>query len=122
MYKEASKLKLRVQTSRGPLTVEQLWDLPLTELDSLAVQLEESYNNSKGKSFLEKKTKKDKTLKLTFDVVLDILETKVKNEDRARKAAETREQNQKIMSLISEKEEEELKGKSKEELLEMIKK
>ena len=69
MYKEASKQKLRVQTNRGCLSIEQLWDLSLAELDALAVTLEEEYKDSKGKSFLDKKSKKDKTLKLQFDII-----------------------------------------------------
>jgi hypothetical protein len=37
MYKEAAKQKLRFATNKGNLSVEQLWDLNLTDLDSLAV-------------------------------------------------------------------------------------
>ena len=77
MYKEASKLKLRFQTTKGILSVEQLWELSLTELDALAVSLEEEYKNSDGKSFLDKKTEKDKMVKLRFDIVLNVLNTKV---------------------------------------------
>ncbi len=116
VYKKASQQKLRIATERGPLSVEQLWDLPLQELDTLAVSLQEKYETSKGKSFLETKSKKDKNIKLQFDLVLDILETKVKNAETASKAAETRAHNEKIDTLIAEKQEEELKGKSVKEL------
>ncbi len=60
MYKTASKLKLRFQTPQGNLSVEQLWSLSTTELDSLAVALEEAYKKSGKKSFLIKTSKKDK--------------------------------------------------------------
>ncbi|MFW6272558.1 MAG: hypothetical protein ACOC2U_02110 [bacterium] len=121
MYKEATKTKLRFETPYGLLTTEQLWDLPLNELDKLAVSLEENYENSKGKSFLEKKTKKDKTTKLKFDIVLDILNTKVEEQEKARKEAENKEHEQKILNLIKEKEEDQLKNKSIDELKKMIK-
>jgi hypothetical protein len=121
-FKLASRLKLRVSTSRGPLSVEQLWDLPLSELDALAVNLEDAYKNSKGKSFLEKRTTKDKGIKLQFDVVLDILQTKVEEQEELRNAREVKAHNEKILDLISQKKDEELKGKSLNELEKLLKK
>ena len=121
MYKEATKQKLRFQTEKGVLTAEQLWDLSLEELDSLAVSLEQAYKNSKGKSFLEKKTTKDKTVKLQFDIALDILQSKVEEQEAFREAAEAKAHNQKILSLIKEKQDDELKGKSIVELEKLLK-
>lgn len=120
-YKKASKQKLRVLTSQGPLSVEQLWDLPITSLDAIAVKLEEDYKASGGKSFLETKSKKDKDLKLSFDVVLDILQTKLADSEKASKSAETKAHNQKILGLIANAKDDELKGKTVEELEEMLK-
>lgn len=121
MYKQASKQKLRIATNKGNLTVEQLWDLSLTDLDALAVSLETAYNESGKKSFLVKKSVKDKDTKLVFDIVLDILQTKVEEADAAKEAKETKEHNQKILSLIAEKQDEALKGKSLKELEKMLK-
>lgn len=121
MYKEASKIKLRFSTTKGSLSVEQLWDLALTDLDSLAVSLEEAYKNSKGKSFLVKKTSKNKVIKLQFDIVLDILTTKVEENEAAKDAAETKAHNQKILQLIAKKQDDELEGKSIKELESMLK-
>jgi len=115
-YKELTRLKTRFTTSKGSLSVEQLWDLSVTELDSLAVSLEEQYKNSKGKSFLDKKTTKDKTLKLQFDVVLDILNTKVDEAEALRDAKEIKEHNEKINSLIKQKMDGKLAEMSIEEL------
>lgn len=120
-FKQASKQKLRFQTTKGVLSVEQLWDLSLNDLDSLAVSLQEAYENSKGKSFLTKRTTKDATIKLQFDVVLDILQTKVEESELLREAKENKEHNEKILNLISEKKDEELKGKSLKELQKMLK-
>lgn len=121
MYKEASKLKLRFATSKGNLTAEQLWDLDLETLDKLAVSLEESYENSKGKSFLTKKTAKDKTIKLQFDIVLDVLQTKSEEMETQREAKANKEFNQKILNIIAEKKEDSLRGKSISQLEAMLK-
>lgn len=109
MYKQASKEQLRVQTSKGLLSVEQLWDLSVTELDKTAVALQAAYEESGKKSFLVKRSVKDKVAKLKFDVVLDILQTKVEEEAAEREKVENKAHNAKIDALIAEKEDEELK-------------
>lgn len=120
-YKNASKQKLRFTTNKGVLSVEQLWDLPIEDLDSLAVSLEAAHNQSGKKSFLVKSSEKDKALKLRFDIALDILTTKVEERQAATEAAESKAHNQKILSVIAEKQDESLKGKSVEELEAMLK-
>jgi len=116
IYKKASKQKLRVQTKAGLLSVEQLWDLPVSQLDEIAVDLEKQYKSSGKKSFLDVDSKKDKLVKLKFDIVLDILQTKVEDNNKARKAAETKAKREKLLDLIAQKEEGELLDKSKREL------
>ena len=116
IYKLASQQQLRFQTSKGSLSTEQLWSLDLKELDELAVQLEAQHKESGKKSFLVKSSQKDKTAKLKFDIVLDILNTKVEAEQEAREAQEKKEHNKKIITLIAEKKDEALKGKSIKEL------
>lgn len=120
-FKLASQQKLRFHTARGPLTTEQLWDLSVEELDALAVSLEAEHKESGKKSFLTKSTAKDKTTKLKFDIVLDILNTKVEAMQAASEAAEIKEHNKKIIEMITEKQDESLKGKSIKQLEAMLK-
>lgn len=120
-FKEASKQKLRFTTKWGSLTPEQLWDLSVKDLDTLAVSLEEEHKESGKKSFLVSKSVKDKTAKLRFDVVLDILNTKVEEEAEALQKKEDKEHNKKIIALIEEKKDGALKGKSIKELQKMLK-
>lgn len=120
-FKEAVKSKLRISTTVGLLSVEQLWDLPLVQLDKIAVDLEEQYKESGKKSFLVSKSKKDKDIKLAFDIVLEILEDKVEERDLALKASTIKEHNQKIMGKIQEAKDKELDGLSAEELEKLLK-
>lgn len=120
IFKQASKEGLRVTTSKGNLTVEQLWSLSLDELDKLAVSLEEEHKASGKKSFLTARSVKDKTAKLRFDVVLDILNTKVEEAEEARQKSEDKAHNQKIIELIQKKQDGELEGKSIKELEKML--
>jgi hypothetical protein len=120
-YKIATKLKLRFNTTKGQLSTEQLWDLSLTELDNLAVRLEQEAKEGNQKSFLSKKTEEDKISKLRFDIALDILQSKVEEMEALQNAQATKEHNEKILSLIANKQDSELAEKSVEELKEMLK-
>ena len=119
-FKQATKEKLRFQTNKGLLSTEQLWDLSLAELDALAVELQEKYEESGKKSFLVKRSVKDKTAKLRFDVVLDVLQTKSDEMEEAKQKAEDKKHNEEIMQLIVEKQKEGLKGKSIKQLESML--
>lgn len=120
-FKQASKEKLRFQTSKGSLSTEQLWDLSITDLDSLAVSLEQAHQESGKKSFVRKTSAKDKTAKLRFDVVLDVLNTKMDEQQAAQEKLETKQHNEKILTLIADKQDETLKGKSIKQLEAMLK-
>jgi hypothetical protein len=120
-FKEASRQALRFATTKGNLTTEQLWDLKLPELDVLAVSLEVQVESSGKKSFLKASTAKDKIAKLKFDIVLDILNTKADEQAEATKKKEDKAHNDKILSLIANKQEKDLEGKSVEELTALLK-
>jgi hypothetical protein len=119
-FMKASRLKLKFPTTKGLLSLDQLWDLSLGDLDELAVGLAKSYDDSKGKSYLSKKSTKDKTIKLQFDIVLAVLNTLVEEKETAMAQSGVKAHNQKILSLIQEKKEASLKEldiKSLEKLL-----
>jgi hypothetical protein len=120
-FKLASQLKLRFNTTRGNLSTEQLWDLSLDDLDTLAVDLEKLTKEGVQKSFLAKRTDEDKISKLQFDIALEILQTKVEENEIALNAKSVKEHNEKILALIADKREEGLKGKSIEELQDLLK-
>ena len=121
IYKLASQQGLRFQTSKGLLTLDQLWSMSIDDLDTLVVSLNKEYEQSDKKSFVVKKTTKDKTAKLKFDVALDVLNTKMEAEQAASEALEIKEHNKKILKLIAEKKDDSLKGKSLKQLEAMLK-
>lgn len=122
LYKKASKEKIRFTTKKGLLSSEQLWDLSIKDLDEVVVGLEESYQTSGAKTFIPnvKETSKDRTEKLKFEVALDILQTKVKDQEVAAKAQETRRHNNRINELIAQKKEGEMNDLSVEELEKLL--
>jgi len=122
MYKEASKTKLRVSSKLGLLSVEQLWELGLPELDEIAIRLEKEYKDSGKKSFVVAKSKKDKVTKLRFDIVVDVINTKVEDAQGSLDSQEKKAHNDHILELIANKKDEELKDMSIEELEKKLKK
>lgn len=119
-FKLASKLKLRFQTNKGLLSVENLWDLSLLELDELAVSLEIQHKESGKKSFIVKTSSKDRIAKLRFDIVLDILNTKDEESQAALAEIERKANNEKILRIIADKKDESLKVKSIKQLEAML--
>lgn len=128
MFEKASRLKLRFGTARGSLTVEDLWDLPLTStvgkpnLDDIAKSLNREIRASAEEtSFVEPTGPTHSTeLQLAFDIVKHIIEVKVAERTKANDAAKKRETKQKILEIIAAKQDEALRNKSLEELQALV--
>lgn len=125
MFEKASRLKLRFTTTKGMLTVEDLWDLPLTSqrgisLDGIARGLYHEVNESKEISFVIKETDADTELKLMFDIVKHVIKTRLEESENKRLARARKEKKEKILEIIAKKQDGELEGKSIEELTALI--
>lgn len=119
MFDLATRQKLRIETSKGSLSVEQLWDLNITSLDTIARNLNKQIRKdspSDDLSFLDETQAVDPKLALSFEVVKHIYLTKKNEAKESRDALAKKEHNQMILSLIKDKESEALKNKSIEEL------
>lgn len=121
MYKEATKRALRFNTTRGGLSAEQLWNLPLAELDALVISYEEAAATGKRKSYLTStETAEDKELALRKDIALDILKTRIADADAAKVAADRKAWKNRIRLLIENKKDQELENKSLDELEKLL--
>jgi len=118
MYKKASQLGLRFVTNVGPASVEQLWDLSQTQLSNAikAVKKVLKRDDNDELSFLEDTKVVDVENQLRFDILKDVYLTKKKEAEELRNAADIKAHNQKIDALILEKQENNLKNLSVEEL------
>ena len=111
MFENASRKKFRFSSKRGELSVEDLWTLPLIELNEIAKGL---YLLQEEVTFLKPAYDQETTQK--FDLVKYIIETRMKEMDEASQEAAIAQQRQQIMGLIAQKEMEALASKSVEEL------
>lgn len=123
IYKQAAMLGLRFPTTQGMLSVEQLWSLKMTPLSNLVKATKKALNrdNDDELSFLDDNTKVNVEDQLRFDIVKDIYLTKKAENEALRTAADKKAFEQKILMLIAEKQEDSLRGKTIEELEEMLK-
>lgn len=125
-FKKASQLKLRFNTNKGVLSVEQLWDLTATSLATLVRSIKSELKNSTIEdelSFLSDviPTKIDVENILRFEIAKDVYLTKKAESEALRDEKAKKEHNQKILELIQNKKEGELQSKSVEELEAMLK-
>lgn len=129
MFAFATKKKIRFETSKGMLSVEDLWDLPLTSdngrpnLDDVAKGIYKAMKEGEEISFVKSNAASNaafNVLKTKFDIVKYIIDVKLAEAEAAKKAKETKARNQRILGLIAQKEDEALASKSKEELLAML--
>lgn len=120
IFEKATRQKLRFETSVGYVSIEDLWDLPLSKLNDVAKKLNKDIKNEEEEDFLEETSKEDTTIRLKFDVVLHILQVKKKERDERKEAQERKAKKQRLLEVLERKEDEALEGLSKEEILKEI--
>ncbi|UHS65654.1 hypothetical protein PH4_000048 [Escherichia phage PH4] len=123
MFDKATRMKLRFESNKGLLSVEQVWDLSLTALNEMAKGLSRQVKAAETdeEDFIGTKSNVDSELQLRFDVVKHIIGVKLKERDDSREAAERKANNQVILELIQRKKQQELESKSVEELEALLK-
>jgi hypothetical protein len=126
MFDKATRLKLRFETPKGSLSTEDLWDLPLTNgrsnasLNEIAKGISRQLKENVDEDFVNQSRKADEVLELKLDIVKHVIAIRIAENDAAKLAAEKREKKQRLMDLIARKQDEQLEGKSLEELQAMV--
>ena len=105
---------------KGMISVEDLWDLSLTNLDSIYKTLNKQIKQSKEESLLVTKTSVDTELEVQIAIVKHIVSVKLEEQDAREKAATKKAQKQKIMAIIANKEDEALQNSSVDDLRKML--
>ena len=119
LFIKASREKMRFPY-KGLATVEDLWDLPVTELDKIYKSLNAKAKQAQEESLLEVKTSEDEELTAQIEIIKYIVSVKLEEKKAAEMAKERKAQKQKIMSILASKQDEALQGKSIEELEKML--
>ncbi len=124
MFEQATRLKLRFPSTRGDLTAEDLWDLPLTSkrsanLDDIAKAVNRQLKLTEEESFVKPHTAENETAALQLDILKHIIKVKQEENAAARAAVDNRQRKQHLLEVIARKQDAELEGKPLEELQKM---
>ena len=119
IFEYAVRNKLRFPY-KGTISTEDLWDLPVTELDKIFKVLNKKNKTNEEESLLSTSSVDMDTL-VSIDIIKYIVNYKLKKKEENERAKKRSEDRQLIMDIVEKKRKQSLEDKTEEELLEMLK-
>ena len=119
IFEYAVRNKLRFPY-KGTISTEDLWDLPVTELDKIYKVLNKKNKTNEEESLLSTSSIDMGTL-VSIDIIKYIVNYKLKKKEENEQAKKRAEDRQFIMDIVEKKRKQSLEDKTEEELLEMLK-
>lgn len=126
LFELATRQAFRFPSTKGELTVEDLWNLPLTSernnsLDKVARAVNAELRECTTESFVETAPKPGQVeLNSKLEIVKHIIAVKIaENQETARRAA-ARQERDRLMDILADKEQQQLLNLSREELIARI--
>jgi hypothetical protein len=126
LFEKAARAKLRFDTPKGSLVVEDLFDVPLSgragsvNLDDMIKPLYQELKSGNEISFVTKKTEVSTTTQLKFDIIKHVIDTRLAEDEASANAVANKTKKQYLLSILAAKEGEALANKTPEEIKEMI--
>lgn len=119
MFEVATRKKFRFPF-KGSISVEDLWDLSLQQLDGIYKTLNSQQKQAQEASLLTVRTAEDEDLSLKIEIIKHIVSVKQDEINAAVRAKEVKDQREKIMAILADKQDQDLRSKTPEELQEML--
>lgn len=122
IFELAARDAYRFETTKGLLTVEDLYKLPLTSkrdlsLDSIAVDLDQQKQSSRRVSFVESvPTAKQREVDIKFEIVMYIIEYRKQENARKANQAALLERRRKLEQILGNKQDSALEAMTPEEI------
>lgn len=126
IFEQASRQKLRFPTNKGALTTEQLWDLPLQsksqfDLDTVAKSVSGELRGATEESFVATTVNPaKKELELKLEIVKHVIAVRIAENEAARNAAARKTEREKLLGILADKQDEELKNLTPEQIKERL--
>lgn len=126
IFEYATRNKLRFASSRGELSAEQLWDVPLRsrdgfDLNAIAKTASRALKDVTEESFVESsKTATHARLEFALEAVKYVIETKLEEEKAAVARAERQKEKARLLEILAEKQDGKLSALSERELQKRI--
>lgn len=119
IFEYAAKNKVRYPF-KGFITTEDLYDLSLENLDTVFKTLNKQVKQVNEESLLNTKTTEDEELEVKIQIVKHLFNVKTEERNARLVAKERKEQKQKILEIMANKQNEALQNKSLDELQKML--
>lgn len=126
LFEYATRNKLRFASTRGDLTAEMLWDVPLRgnenfNLNTIAKAANKAWKDISEENFVETaKTAAHTRLEMTLEVVKYVIETKKTEETAAETRAANKIERESLLKILAEKQAGKLSDLSEKELQKRI--
>jgi hypothetical protein len=106
----AAKKKFRFKTNKGEVATEDLFDLSLENLDTIAVNLDETVSKAGRKSFITTRTPSSTEPTQKLDIVKSVIQFKQEENDVRKARAEKAAQRSFLKTLLEKKQIAQLEG------------
>jgi hypothetical protein len=118
IFERAARLKLRFPF-KGIVSVEDLWDMPIEDLDKVYVAINHGLKAIKDEGLLKKKDSGTEVMELQLEIIKRVYEVKTTEAEAKVAEKERWDKRRRIEELIAKKQDSELEGKTLEELAAM---
>lgn len=119
LFETATRNKMRFPF-RGMISVEDLWDLSLTNLDSVFKTLNAEAKKSEEESLLETKSKENEELSNKIEIVKYIVNIKLEEKKTRENAKKNAEMKQRLLEIKAKRQDAALENMSDEDLDKML--
>lgn len=122
IFEYATRNQLRFASVRGELTVEQLWFVPLRSRDDfnlnvIAKTANKALADAAEQNFVETTKTADHTRReIAMEVVKHVISTKLAEEEAAKSRAAKKQEKEKLLQILAEKQDGKLSELSEKEL------
>lgn len=119
LFETATRNKMRFPF-RGMISVEDLWDLSLTNLDSIFKTLNAEAKKSEEESLLETKSRENEELSNKIEIVKHIVNIKLEEKKTRENARKNAEMKQRLLEIKAKRQDAALENMSDEDLDKML--
>lgn len=105
---------------KGNVSVEDLWDLSVSELDKVFKALNSRRKQSQEESLLNTKSQEDEIVETQIEIVKYIVSVKLAEKEARERESENRARKQKIMAIMAARDDKALENASDEDLQKML--
>lgn len=118
MYDVALQKKLRFTSPKGALSLEQLWETPLTSrddfnLDTIAKSANKSLIEVSAESFVKtEKSSKEIEMQMKLELIKHVIASKIAEKERLKARADNKKEREKLLAALEKKQDSKLQGLS----------